>query len=200
MRASAERRNISEREDAIRQMFPMVRSTARRVGRLVPAADIDDLVGDGCIGLIRAVDTFDPFRGAALETYARRLILGSMLNGLRKLDPVSERARRKIREADRDRHALAQARGTMPSMREMEERTAGLRSARCAAFRLAPLSLDAVNGSEGAPDPHGDPARIALAAGERREVVEAIGLLPDRQRRIVALHYYSRLSLHAIGQ
>src|SRR5580704_9537979 len=152
MRASAERRNISEREDAIRQMFPMVRSTARRVGRLVPAADIDDLVGDGCIGLIRAVDTFDPFRGAALETYARRLIIGAMLNGLRKLDPVSERARRKLREADRLRFEMAQERGTMPTMREMEGRTSGLRRARAAAYCLQPLSLDATVGSDGAVD------------------------------------------------
>ena len=96
-------------------MFPVVRGIARRIGRLVPAADIDDLVGDGCVGLIRAVDTYDAARGATLETYARRLVLGTMLNGLRRLDPISERARRTLREADRERLALAQERGSMPS-------------------------------------------------------------------------------------
>jgi len=180
-------------------MFPLVRSMARRVARLVPAADVDDLVGDGSIGLIRAVDTYDPTRGATLETYARRLMLGAMLNGLRRLDPVSERARRKLREADRARFELAQARGTLPTMREMEERTSGLRRARTAAYRLAPVSLDAAPHFDGAADSRGDPARLALEAGERREVVEAIALLPERQRRIVALHYYNRVSLHAIG-
>ena len=57
-------------------------------------ADRDDLLGDGALGLIRAVDTYDPLRGATLEAYARKLIAGAMLNGLRKLDPVSERVRR----------------------------------------------------------------------------------------------------------
>jgi RNA polymerase sigma factor for flagellar operon FliA len=187
------------REERVRALFPIVRAAARRVGRLVAAADVDDLIGDGCVGLIRAVDTFDPARGATLETYARRLALGAMLNGLRRLDPVSERARRKLRDAERARFALAQERGALPSMREMEESTAGLRRARVAAFRLTPVSLDAALGTDGAADPLGDPAQIALLAGERREIVDAIALLPERQRRVVALHYYSRLSLHAIG-
>jgi RNA polymerase sigma factor FliA len=159
------------REETIRSMFPLVRLTARRVSRLVPAADVDDLIGDGSIGLIRAVDTYDPSRGATLDTYARRLMLGAMLNGLRRLDPVSERARRKLREADRLRFELAQTRGTLPSMREMEDRTEGLRRARVAAFRLAPFSLDAASGSGVAADTQADPARVALEAGERREVV-----------------------------
>ena len=167
---------------------------------MVPAADIDDLVGDGFVGLIRAVDTFDAERGATLDTYARRLIVGAMLNGLRRLDPVSERARRKLRAAERAQLALAQTRGSMPSMSEMERRTTGLHRARTAAFRLAPLSLDAFPGTDGAPDFSADPARIALESGERREVIEAIALLPQRQRRIVALHYYNRLSLHSIGR
>jgi RNA polymerase sigma factor for flagellar operon FliA len=189
----------SSRDERVRSLFPIVRAAARRVARLVPAADTDDLVGDGCIGLIRAVDTFDPVRGATLETYARRLALGAMLNGLRRLDPVSERARRKLRDAERERYDLAQARGAMPTMHEMEASTSGLRGARAAAFRLTPVSLDAALGTDGAADPLADPARIAMLAGERREIVDAIALLPERQRRVVALHYYSRLSLHAIG-
>ena len=190
----------AERERTIRELFPLVRKVARRVSRVVPSADFDDLVGDGSLGLIRAVDTYDPARGV-LEAYARRLVLGAMLNGLRRLDPVSERARRTLREAERARHALAQARGSMPTMGEMERCTAGLRAARVAVHRHSPLSLEATFVSDGPAfaDLGADPARAALEAGERREVVEAIALLPQRQRTIVALHYYNRVSLHAIG-
>jgi DNA-directed RNA polymerase specialized sigma subunit len=60
----------AEREAEIRRLFPLVRQIARRVQRVVGAADCDDLVGDGSIGLIRAVDTFDSGRGTALETRA----------------------------------------------------------------------------------------------------------------------------------
>jgi RNA polymerase sigma factor for flagellar operon FliA len=189
-----------DREQTIRELFGLVRRVARRVSRVVPAADLDDLVGDGCVGLIRAVDTYDPARGA-LDGYARRLVLGAMLNGLRRLDPVSERARRTLREAERERQALAQARGTFPSLLEMEQRKAGLQAARIAAFRHAPLSLEGTFTSDGPvlADSGGDPARVAVAAGERREVLEAIALLPARQRKVIALHYYNRVSLHAIG-
>jgi len=181
-------------------MFALVRVVARRVSRLVPKADAEDLVGDGCVGLIRAVDTYDPARGASLETYARRLVLGAMLNGLRRLDPVSERARRTIREADRERYELAQTRGTLPSQGEMERRRPGLRRARMAAFQMGAVSLEGLPGLRGTVDALGDPARVALKAGERREIAETIALLPERQRRIVALHYYCRMSLHDIGR
>ena len=190
-----------KREREIHAMFPLVRKVARRVSRLIPSADFDDLIGDGSVGLIRAVDSFDPARGT-LEAYARRLILGAMLNGLRRLDPISERARRTMREADRERQALAQERGAMPTMREMEQRRAGLRAARISVYRHSSLSLEGTFLSDGPAfaDYTADPARAALEAGERREVVEAIALLPERHRRIVALHYYNRISLHAIGE
>ena len=73
------------REERIRALLPMVRQIARRVHRMVPMSDAEDLIGDGCVGLIRAVDGFDPTRGVPLEHYARRLILGSVLNGVRRM-------------------------------------------------------------------------------------------------------------------
>jgi hypothetical protein len=62
------------REVAVRTLLPLVRKLARRLKRLVPGLDFDDLVGDGCVGLIRAVDSFDPLRGPQLAEYARRLV------------------------------------------------------------------------------------------------------------------------------
>ncbi|MEO6990570.1 MAG: sigma-70 family RNA polymerase sigma factor [Candidatus Baltobacteraceae bacterium] len=193
--------NGDEREATIRALLPLVRTIARRIARVVAAADLDDLIGDGSVGLIRAVDAFDPTRGASLETYVRRVVLGAMLNGLRRLDPVSERARRALRDTERRRLALAQERSALPTLTEMERRYPGFARARAAAYHRIPLSLDAMLPPDQQPviDRSGDPARIALESGERREVAEAIALLPERQRVVVALHYYNRLSLHAIG-
>ncbi len=89
-----------ERERRIRALLPLVRSIARRVHRMVPMTDVDDLIGDGCVGLIRAVDAFDPARGVPLEHYARRVVLGAVLNGIRRMDPVSERMRRTMRSRE----------------------------------------------------------------------------------------------------
>jgi RNA polymerase sigma factor for flagellar operon FliA len=190
-----------DRAALIRELLPIVRQIARRVTRVVALADIDDLVGDGSLGLIRAVDTFDPSRGTTLELYARRLIVGAMLNGLRKLDPVSERVRRTIRRAEIKRYELAQELGTLPSLAELERSDAGLRRARVSAHRLNALSLDAPfpGGREPVVDWNGDPGERVIERAKRRALQEAIALLPERQQKILALHYSNDLTLHAIS-
>ncbi len=190
-----------DREATIRRLFPLVRQTARRVARVLRAADVDDLIGDGSLGLIRAVDTFDAERGTTLELYARRLIVGAMLNGLRRLDPVSERVRRTLRRAEERRLELAQRRGTLPSLAELERDDAQLRRARIVAYRQAALSLDAplLGGESVLRDVAIDPAQQVAERAKRREIAEALALLPERQRRILALHYGHELSLHAIS-
>jgi len=135
--------DAAEREERVRTLLPMTRKLARRLKRLVPNLDIDDLVGDGCVGLIRAVDSFDPQRGPRIDEYARRLIVGAMLNGIRRMDPVSERARRIVRDGENQRYALAAARGDVPTAQEMEARCPGYARAVAAAYRGQPLSLDA---------------------------------------------------------
>jgi RNA polymerase sigma factor (sigma-70 family) len=132
-----------EREATIRLFFPHVRQIARRVGRLARISDLDDLIGDGCVGLIRAFDTFDGKRGTSFEVYARRLIVGGMLNGIRRRDPVSERVRRTMRHADERRFALAQERGSLPAFAELERSDPSLRRARAAVFVQSAVSLDA---------------------------------------------------------
>jgi RNA polymerase sigma factor for flagellar operon FliA len=193
--------NATAREETIREFFPLVRAIARRLQHVARAADLDDLVGDGAVGLIRAVDTFDAARGTTLDAYARRLIVGAMLNGLRRLDPVSERVRRTLRRAETKRYALAQERGTLPAYGELERDDAALRRARAIAHRQAALSLDAPFGvaRDGIPDRGAEPAERALARIRNRELAEAVALLPERQRRIVRMHYGGEQSLHAIG-
>src|SRR5581483_4124799 len=155
-----------------------------------------------CVGLIRAVDSFDPQRGPQLDEYARRLIVGAMLNGVRRMDPVSERARRLVRDGENDRYTLAAARGAVPSVREMERRYPGYSRAVTAAHRGQPLSLDA-------PLPHGeslsgdwsdDPAEIVEQRLERRRLVAPVAGLPARQREIVSLHYFKARSLRTVGK
>jgi len=190
-----------ERDARIEALFPLVRQIARRVRRVVGPAELDDLIGDGSLGLIRAVDGFDAHRGSPLEPYARRLILGAMLNGLRRRDPVSERSRRIVRRADKRRFELAQERGTLPAFGELERDDPSLRRARIAAHRQAALSLDApLPPGEQWPAAGGaEPGQEAVARVRARELQAAIALLPERQRRILALHYGRDLSLYTIG-
>lgn len=189
------------REERIRSLLPLVRQTARRVARMVCGADLDDLIGDGSIGLIRAVDGYDEAHGVPLEQYARKIVLGAMLNGVRRLDPVSERVRRTIRIAERERFALAHRRGELPSVREMERRFPGLGRARTDAYRGTPLSLDAPLplGERLEPDWTTDPQRVLAMRADGARVRSAVAALPVRWRHIVIAHYFGDCSLRALG-
>jgi RNA polymerase sigma factor for flagellar operon FliA len=189
-----------EREAQIRGLLPIVRSFARRVHRMVPSSELDDLIGDGCVGLIRAVDAFDPTRGVPLEQYARRLILGAVLNGVRRADPVPERMRRTLRMAENARFALAQELGTLPTPGAMERITPPLAPARTEAYRRNALSLDTkLPRSERLQLDHsGDPQEIAIGRLERECMRRAIAALPQRQRSIVMAHYFGEQPLRAL--
>lgn len=190
------------RENQIRRLFPLVKKIARRMRRLIPGSDPDDLVGEGSLGLIRAVDSFDPGRGPSLEQYAARIIAGAMLNGLRKRDPVSERVRREVRDADRERYALATQLGAMPTQQEMENRRPALRRAATHAYRYTPLSLDGPlpAGESLSGDWDADPCAIAAERSEHDVVRTALQRLSPRQQHVLALHYFRGKSLHQIGE
>jgi RNA polymerase sigma factor FliA len=193
--------DTADREERIRRMFPLVKRIARRVKRMVPGFDVDDLIGDGSVGLIRAVDSFDPARGPTAAQYARRLIAGAMLNGIRRMDPVSERARRTVREGENARYALAMTRGSLPGTNEMEAHTPGYSRAITAAYTGQPLSLDAPLpiGESLSGDWSGDPARICEWRTERAALNALVSGLPARQRDVVLQHYVEGVSLRTIG-
>jgi RNA polymerase sigma factor FliA len=192
----------SEREERVRTLLPMVRRLARRLKRLVPTFDLDDLFGAGSIGLLRAVDSFDPLRGPAIEDYARRLIIGAMLNGIRRMDPVSERARRLVRDGENQRYSIAASLGTVPTITEMDRHCPGYRRAVAAAYRGQPLSLDAPLpiGESLVSDWSGDPARIVEQRLEDARLASLIAELPRRQREVLMLHYFKGNSLRKIGE
>jgi RNA polymerase sigma factor for flagellar operon FliA len=192
--------NAQDRDAAVCDLLPLVRSIARRVQRMVPSADLDDVIGDGNVGVLRAVDTFDPARGIPLEQYARRMILGTILNGVRRMDPVSERMRRTMRLAERARYVLAQERGSLPPPCEMERLIPALRRARAEIHRRVPLSLDTSLpcGEQLELDHSTDPQVVVAERLERERIRTAVGALPPRQREIVIAHYFAQKRLRSL--
>jgi RNA polymerase sigma factor for flagellar operon FliA len=190
--------NADERERHVRKLFPVVFKIAHRVARVCRVPDEDDLVGDGALGLVRALDTYDPRRGVTLDRYARHVILGAMLNGLRRKDPVSERARRRVREGDR----LQAAREIPLSERELEEALPGITRARAQVERGLPLSLDAPlpTGARIRADWANDPAQVYEGIARERVVRSALERLSPRQREIVEQHYFADTSLRTISE
>ncbi len=99
--AASETETRTAREATIVQYFGHVHVLAKRFQfRVPPCVTFDDLVGAGTIGLIQAVDGFQPSRGLQFGTYAKHRICGAMLDFLRGEDPLSRTERRRVRAAE----------------------------------------------------------------------------------------------------
>ncbi|HLW36859.1 MAG TPA: sigma-70 family RNA polymerase sigma factor, partial [Candidatus Eremiobacteraceae bacterium] len=91
-------RSTHDRERLCEAALPLVRRLAANVLRRLPAHfTTDDLIGDGCVGLLRAIDRYNPVHGISFEVWASRIVRGAMLNGLRRMDIIPERVRRDAR-------------------------------------------------------------------------------------------------------
>ncbi|MFN3689706.1 MAG: sigma-70 family RNA polymerase sigma factor, partial [Fimbriimonadales bacterium] len=110
------------REQLIRQYAHLVKLT---VGRIVPyppnGMEWEDLYSYGVMGLIRAVDLYDPTRNVKFETYAIALIRGAVLEALRSEDWVPRSARDKLRQLERVWVRLEASLGRPPTDEEAAE-------------------------------------------------------------------------------
>src|SRR5882724_9346073 len=91
----------AERERLILEHLPQVRLIARRIHERLPEnISLDDLISTGVIGLIAAVDHFDPSQGAQLKTYAEHKIRGAIFDSLRNLDWAPKNKRRRAKQIE----------------------------------------------------------------------------------------------------
>lgn len=81
----------------VERYFPTVKQHAERMGRKVPV-QLDDLISDGTIGLINAIDTFDAERGIPFEAYSHKRIYWAMIDGMRKREWVPRSLREKAQK------------------------------------------------------------------------------------------------------
>jgi RNA polymerase sigma factor for flagellar operon FliA len=116
--AGGDAQTRTTRDATILQYIGHVHALAKRLQfRVPPCVTFDDLVGAGTIGLIQAVDRFEPSRGLQFGTYARHRIWGAMLDFLRGEDPLSRTERRRIREAE----TASTTPGTFPATISLEQ-------------------------------------------------------------------------------
>lgn len=186
--------DAAAREQLVALHLPLVRHVARRFigfGR-----DLDDLVQAGTLGLLQAIDGFDPERGYQFSTYAVPVVVGEIRRFLRDSDPVGLGRAQRARVAAIRRAAalLEQELERHPTADEIARRL-GCDVAEVV-FALegahAPVSLDAPVGEE----PDADP-RLARVGNEASidwsdvvAVREALSQLPPRLRTIVTLRFF----------
>lgn len=205
-------RAAADRAELCEAALPLVRKIAGCVLRRLPSYfTIDDLIGDGSVGLLRAVDRFDPSQGTAFEHWAGRIVRGAIFNGLRRMDFVPERVRRDARTLENARWCIAARRGSSPSDHEAAH-DAGLGPKQLQAIRVAlrrstPHSLDipAPNTEDmqplrdKLPAPDDDPSAAIERLSVRQAVGRAVAKLPARERLILSSFYGGNISLRQIG-
>src|SRR5947209_1460296 len=111
-----------ERERLIIEHLPQVRLIARRIHERLPdSVSLDDLISNGVVGLIAAVDKFDPSQNVQLKTYAEHKIRGAILDGLREMDWAPKNKRRRAKLIEATIAALEQRLGRGPAEEEIAD-------------------------------------------------------------------------------
>jgi RNA polymerase sigma factor for flagellar operon FliA len=211
----AQEKQSDLREKLILQYTPLVRYVIERLAINFPVVlDNDDVYNCGVIGLIHAVDRFDPMRGVKFETYAISRIKGSIIDELRNLDPVP-RSTRKLSKQIEQAYAELHEELNRPATEAEVAARLGIDvetlSALSVQLACTTISLDSAFDS----DDGGDSVPIAETIEdktspnpaqwlERRELAQQLadilGQLPERERLVLALYYYEELTLREISK
>jgi RNA polymerase sigma factor FliA len=212
----ARTRDKAIRDRLILTYSPLVKYVAGRLGSGLPAhVDEGDLVSYGLLGLIGAIERYDPSRDIKFETYAIARIKGAIIDELRALDWVPRSVRSRAREIERAISELEAKTGVAPtdeqiaakigiSVDELEESLADIsRSSIAALDELWSVSGegDQISLMDTIEDESGPRPEAALDQTEMREALaDAIARLPEREKLVVTLYYYEELTLREIGE
>jgi RNA polymerase sigma factor for flagellar operon FliA len=201
-------------ERVVAEFGPAIRYVAGRLAfRLPPCLDIDDLIHVGVIGLMDAIEKFDPTKEVKFKTYAELRIRGAMLDEIRSLAWAPRSVREKCGLLHKTSDALEKRLGRAPSEEELAA-ALGMDATQFATFTaqarsVVLLSLEdlGVQGEEdrnlieSVADPQAtDPLRVLLVEDVRRRVFGAIDALPDKERLVVSLYYVEELTMKEIGR
>ena len=192
---------------AVRHL-PLAKFVARKMSANLPSnVELDDLVSWGSLGLLDALDKFDPSKGVQFSTYAVTRIRGAILDGLQQMDWAPKQVTSKVRAVRRLREVLTNELGREPSVDELAYRM-DVTAAEVRGWllddsttRLKPLSPsyddDDERDSFGAIE--ADQAVAGEAAEIRGRVASAVRQLGDRERAVFLLYYRDNLTLREIA-
>jgi RNA polymerase sigma factor for flagellar operon FliA len=204
------------RDRLILTYAPLVKFVAGRVGASLPAhVDEQDLVSYGLLGLIGAIERFDPDREIKFETFAMARIRGAIIDELRSLDWVPRSVRTRARQIERAIATLEKELMRAPTDDEIAKKLGVteeeldeslLEISRSSVGALDELWSPSAGGDsialidtiedESGPDPE-----ASLEQTEIREALaESISELPEREKLVVTLYYYEELTLREIGE
>jgi RNA polymerase sigma factor FliA len=210
-------RDEKARERLVLAYAPLVKYVAGRMSSGLPShVEESDLISYGLLGLISAIERFEPEREIKFETFAITRIKGSIIDELRSLDWVPRSVRTKAREIERMNAKLEHQLHRAPTDKEMAEglevtveefQESLVRISNSSVVALDELwtvsdsSGDQVSLLDTIQDPQAaDPATEMDTTEMKDRLADAIARLPEREKLVVALYYYENLTLREIGE
>jgi RNA polymerase sigma factor FliA len=203
------------KDEIIIEYAPLIKYIAQKIASRLPSnIELDDLISCGVIGLMDAIEKFDPSRDNKFKTYAEFRVRGAILDELRAQDWVPRSVREKAKMVERAYSKLESAMGRPATEDEM------CKELNCSQEEFHDLlnkskSVSLLNIDDSNTFGRGDKKLMAgltetgrnsnpLAAvtykNARDKIKEAIGTLPEKQRLVLSLYYYEDLNLKEIGQ
>ena len=175
-----------------------------------------DLISYGLVGLISAIERYEPEREIKFETYAVPRIRGAIIDELRTLDWVPRSVRARARDIEKANVKLEHQLQRAPTDEEIaaelgievedfQDSLIQISNSTIAAldelWTVSDSSGDQVSLLHTLPDPASpDPAKVMDATDLKDRVADAIARLPEREKLVIALYYYENLTLREIGE
>lgn len=210
---TSEETPAAERERLIMEHLPQVRLIARRIHERLPGSvSLEDLISAGIVGLISAIDNFDPSLNFKLKTYAEYKIRGAILDSLRGLDWAPRQKRKKAKMIEAAVQAAEKRLHRAPTEEEIaKELNLDMNSYHSWLVEVRGVnlgSLEHAGGEENGRDllkyisdsEENWPSRILERSELERLLAEAISKMPYVERTVIALYYHEELTLREIAK
>ncbi|GIV64387.1 MAG: FliA/WhiG family RNA polymerase sigma factor [Chloroflexota bacterium] len=206
-------RSAEAREQLVLQSVPLVRYLLSRLG-ITPelGSEYEDLLHQGLLGLIEAVDRYDPQFGTRFSTYAAVRIRGKVLDYLRSVDWMSRTARQRVRAIQKAVEELWLKNQREPTDEEIAAHLhtdvdtvqRGLMDSN--RFLLSLDTPGEVDNEESdlhdrlGDDRQIDPQELSMDEELRQQLAQAIRTLPEREQLVLSLYYHDELNFKEIGK
>jgi RNA polymerase sigma factor for flagellar operon FliA len=203
----------SRRERLVIEHLPQVRIIAGRIHERLPRhIALEDLISSGIVGLLAAIDHFNPAYNVQLKTYAEPRIHGAILDSLREMDWAPRETRKRSKLIQAAIRKLQQQRGREPSEEEIAEElniplaeyqerlneTQAVEIQRLEYAGGGDESYDLLNIISD--DEESWPSRIVERSELERVLALAIDRIPKPERTVLSLYYFEELTLREIAE
>jgi RNA polymerase sigma factor for flagellar operon FliA len=206
----------AKRDELILEHLPQIKYIAQRIATKLPShVELNDLVSAGVLGLLDAIEKFDPKRGVKFKTYAELRIKGAILDSLRNLDWAPRSLRKKSKDLEKVYRDLEQRLGRPATDKEVcDEMGISLEEFYELVDQIKGLNLGSFQELSGQdeekpseplvkyiPDaPQMDPFFVFHKSEIQSLLSSAVDTLPKKERLVVSLYYFDELTMKEIGK